>query len=269
MVTNSIIYDGINDLSLVGPASNLISFGTGEFTVAQWMRSTATSTNNQLVVGYNQLTSLDRYGIGMRASTHPTDPNKIIGVFRDAAQGGTVVVTSNNAEAGINIWTLVFFYREGNTIRIQRNLTVQTDSQDVTGHSMNFDAGDVGFVFGTGDPAFGGQFYTGNLGYGAVWNRLLNVAERTKWFNCALSLGPNLLGPVSSWKHGDDMTFPNIPDTAGGGNTAVMTNMTAGDIVVNAPVDSGCPATPLAGANIPAISGFKNGIEGFANIGGW
>lgn len=83
------------------------------------------------------------------------------------------------------------------------------------------------------------QFYEGNGSNYAIWNKELSVAERNEIYNagCPANLASHsaVANLVGGWR-AQDAAFPTVPDQQGL-QDGTMTNMEAGDIVIDSP----CP----------------------------
>ena len=99
-------FDGVDDYVDVGRQPELINFGTEDFTVEAWEKSTSTSTDLQAILAYltTEAVNNDRYVLQITRSTGGANANKIRFAVGDERQSAAQAIYSDSVIAGDRLW---------------------------------------------------------------------------------------------------------------------------------------------------------------------
>jgi len=220
----SVIFDGINDFVDITNDSSL-DFGTlVAFSLNVWVKSTST---NQTYIEKQVA------GVGWEFRTIS---NKLR--FEHVGAGGALRVDSTS-DVGQNdgSWHMVSATYDGSgnasgAILYFDGAAVAKTTIDDSLSGSTLTAGDIAIGSSTDGAATN---FTGNIDEVSVWSRDLTAGEITTIYNSGTPADVNIqvtTNLVSFWRMGDQDAFPALLDNKGS-NDGTMTNMVAGDIVLD------------------------------------
>jgi hypothetical protein len=159
--SGSFVFDGSNDF-ILKPADSLFDFGTGNFTISSWVK-----TSN---LSYSTIFGLDDTGGGGGIYIYT---NQFDGVMRTWVAG---VSFNGNTVISNGIWHLISVVRLSNTI-YQYVDTTMSGSFSATGSILTNQKMSIGRVTDGSYP------FLGNISQTIVYNRALTLQEIRQNYN--------------------------------------------------------------------------------------
>ena len=159
--SGSFVFDGSNDF-ILKPADSLFDFGTGNFTISSWVK-----TSN---LSYSTIFGLDDTGGGGGIYIYT---NQFDGVMRTWVAG---VSFNGNTVISNGIWHLISVVRLSNTI-YQYVDTTMSGSFSATGSILTNQKMSIGRVTDGSYP------FLGNISQTIVYNRALSAQEIRQNYN--------------------------------------------------------------------------------------
>jgi hypothetical protein len=159
--SGSFVFDGTNDF-IIKPADSLFDFGTGNFTISSWIK-----TSN---LSYSTIFGLDDTGNGGGIYIYT---NQFDGVMRTWVAG---VPFNGNTVISNGIWHLISVVRLSNTI-YQYVDTTMSGSFSATGSILTNQKMSIGRVTDGSYP------FLGNISQTIVYNRALSAQEIRQNYN--------------------------------------------------------------------------------------
>jgi hypothetical protein len=159
--SGSFVFDGTNDF-IIKPADSLFDFGTGNFTISSWIK-----TSN---LSYSTIFGLDDTGNGGGIYIYT---NQFDGVMRTWVAG---VSFNGNTVISNGIWHLISVVRLSNTI-YQYVDTTMSGSFSATGSILTNQRMTIGRVSDGSYP------FLGNISQTIVYNRALSAQEIKQNYN--------------------------------------------------------------------------------------
>ena len=221
----SLEFDGVDDYVDLGSATTL-NF-TDDFSISCWIKEDG---------------NLNRgiFNSGNRSGSqgwllYRTSANKV--AFKCAARTATST-TSINTDAWINI--IVTWEKDaadtggstGNRIKLYINGSLEATATRLSTNAPTY-SGTIYNDIGT--PYNGTNEFLGKIDEVAAYDFLLSADQITSIYNSGAASDLASLSPVAWYRNGDGDTFPTITDNGSGSNNGTMTNMSAADIVTDAP----------------------------------
>lgn len=225
---SSIQFDGVNDnLTIADAASLRLDFNT-PFTISFWFK---TSNNGVQNIITKQTNNANATGYAVWLETN----GRVTFEFRNAGSNRIEITTSTT---GFNdgSWHHVVITHSGSGLSTGMTMYVDGTSRAFTTAANTLGglttSSTATLYFAVNKTGSGAPF-RGNLDEICIWDAEYSAANVTTIYNLGkptdLASAPNSGSRREWWRMGDGSTFPNIVGVIGG-NTAVMTNMTAGDI---------------------------------------
>lgn len=212
--TKSLLLDGTDDYLSI---SNSTPFQiTGAMTFSTWVKTNDTSFSGLLFKG-NSI-SLSDYYFRMQS-------NGTMRFFMNNLAKNVTSSTPINDGAWHNI-IFVFIPSVSMTIYIDGVLDAQNTSSIPPTLNNNYTTTRIGFEAAS-------QYWGGNIDETALWNTDQSANVSTI-YNSGTPYDLTALSPTVWYRNGDGDTYPTIKDQVGSSD-AIMTNMTAGDIVNDTP----------------------------------
>jgi hypothetical protein len=218
IVGQSLYFDGIDDYASA-PSSASLDFGTGDFSVSFWMKTSSKGGLRKIVQKYDG--SATGFYIGERTT----------GILRANIEDGvsSVTSTSDGADLSDAVWhhVVVNFDRDGNMTRYVDGVQYGT-ADDISGVSGSVNVSNVfGFSFSSSN-------YDGFLDDVRVYNRILSVSEIGDLYNSTkgnivsktkTSTSSINTGLVGWWTFdGSNLSSSVASDSSGQGNDGTLTN---------------------------------------------
>lgn len=149
---------------------------------------------------------------------------------------GNISVKTDASAISNDTWYNIIVIFNGTEVSPSDRLKVYIDgiapAQTVTGTGTNLPQGGVTVLNYIG-RTFSGIRINGNIDETAIWDNDQSANIST------ISATPlndlSSFNPISWWRMGDGDVFPTLTDNGSGGNSGIMTNMDAGDIVNDVP----------------------------------
>lgn len=166
-----------------------------------------------------------------------------LNAFARKAGVNQFLFTSTNAVFLDDTWTHIMMIQNGTTLTFFQDNVLLPGSfpinLDLTTWFNDLVNLDNGRLFARSKNSDGNSgFFNGNLDEVRFWNIDLNSDQRTDHFNGGVSLPPSdeplQANLVSSYRMGDNDTFPTITDNTGS-NNGTMINMESSDFVLDVP----------------------------------
>lgn len=166
-----IVFDGTNDYITMPSTGNLLSFGTGDFSISFWIYISSTSSQT-IFTNYNAYNSgyVNYLFIGYL--------NSNAGIYILDSSGNTTSPTAVGCSITQNIWTQVIFTRTGTTYSCYKNgvfINSQSDSD------VNYSGTGRPILLGGGLADFG--YMNGKIANLSVYNRALGSSEVAQIFD--------------------------------------------------------------------------------------
>ena len=159
--SGSFVFDGTNDF-IIKPADSLFDFGTGNFTISSWIK-----TSN---LSYSTIFGLDDTGNGGGIYIYT---NQFDGVMRTWVAGASF---NGNTVISNGVWHLISVVRLSNTI-YQYVDTTMSGSFSATGSILTNQKMTIGRVSDGSYP------FLGNISQTIVYNRALSAQELRQNYN--------------------------------------------------------------------------------------
>lgn len=166
-----IVFDGTNDYITMPSTGNLLSFGTGDFSVSFWIYISSTSSQT-IFTNYNAYNSgfANYFFIGYLSSSS--------GIYILDSSGNVTSPTNVGCTITQNAWTQVIFTRTGTTYSCYKNgvfVNSQSDSD------VNYSGTGRPILLGGGLADFG--YMNGKVANLSVYNRALGSSEVAQIFD--------------------------------------------------------------------------------------
>lgn len=159
--SGSFFFDGTNDF-IIKPADSLFDFGTGNFTISSWIKTSTTS--------YTTIFGLDDTGNGSGIYVYTNAGNGVMRTWvANASYNGSIVISDGS-------WKLVTVVRSSGTV-YQYVDTNMAGSFSAAGSILTNQRMTVGRV------ADGSYPFLGNISNTFVYNRALSAAEIKQNYN--------------------------------------------------------------------------------------
>lgn len=166
-----IVFDGTNDYITMPSTGNLLSFGTGDFSVSFWIY--ISSTSSQTI-----FTNYTSYGTGYVNYFFIGYLSSSSGIYILDSSGNVTSPTAVGCSITQNAWTQVIFTRTGTTYSCYKNgafVNSQSDSD------VNYSGTGRPILLGGGLADFG--YMNGKVANLSVYNRALGSSEVAQIFD--------------------------------------------------------------------------------------
>jgi len=249
---NGIIsFDGTNDYVSIPAASNLLTFGTNNFSVSFWIY--LSSTSNQTI-----FTNYNAYNSGFSSYFFIGYFNSLAGIYILDSGGNTTSPTAVGASISQNTWTHITFTRTGTIYTCYKN-GVFVNSQSDT--DVNFSGSGRPILIGGGLADFG--YMNGKISTLQVYNNYFTPSQalqnylvsRGRFFG-TLPFSPTDISGLQLWLDADD---PRTLYSDTSGTTKATTDGTTVALWVDKS-GNGRNTSQSTAASRPAIkAAFTNG----------
>lgn len=249
---NGIIsFDGTNDYVSIPAASNLLTFGTNNFSVSFWIY--LSSTSNQTI-----FTNYNAYNSGFSSYFFIGYYNSLAGIYILDSGGNTTSPTAVGASISQNTWTHITFTRTGTIYTCYKN-GVFVNSQSDT--DVNFSGSGRPILIGGGLADFG--YMNGKISTLQVYNNYFTPSQalqnylvsRGRFFG-TLPFSPTDISGLQLWLDADD---PRTLYSDTSGTTKATTDGTTVALWVDKS-GNGRNTSQSTAASRPAIkAAFTNG----------
>ena len=219
----SLDFDGTNDYVDCGSPS--IFDNLNSLSVSCWFNSNLKSQDRGILGKW--LSGTDRsFALNLETS------GNIRFVVRNSSQTAASTYINTSDWSTGNWYNIIGTY-DGTNVKVYLN-GVLKDTASLTGTVLNTTHPfRIGKYHSTTAP------FSGKIDETAVWNRALNQAEITSIYNNGYPKDITALAPISWWRLGEDAYFDGtdftIPNKISGAPNGTSDNMTATDLVADAP----------------------------------
>jgi hypothetical protein len=207
---NGITLDGTGDyVNIPDPSSGTLDFGTGNFTVSTWAKTSDTTNQSRLLTkggGGTPLYQLTKTAAGL-----------VNFQVRDGSSNSATATGVTNIADGT--WHHILGTRIGTTTNIYID-----GKLDATGTNTSLGSADNAVALTIGQFGDGTLYFAGQLDEVRVYNRDLSPAEARGLYNFAP-------GPVGYWNMNEKTGTTSINDSSGNSNTGTLSNFTNTDWV--------------------------------------
>ena len=175
-------FDGVDDYVDVGRQPELINFGTEDFTVEAWEKSTSTSTDLQAILAYltTEAVNNDRYVLQITRSTGGANANKIRFAVGDERQSAAQAIYSDSVIAGDRLWHHIVGERKRGILYIYIYIYIDGIQQTDTTDCSSANLGDfTNSAFSIGYQSYRGypRNFNGIIDEVRIYNRALTAEE--------------------------------------------------------------------------------------------
>ncbi len=246
----NISFDGTNDYISISSATNLLTFGTNNFSVSFWIN--LSSTSNQTI-----LTNYNAYNSGFATYFFIGYYNSLAGIYILDSSGNTTNPTAVGASISQNTWTNFVFTRTGTTYYCYRNGIIINSQSDP---DVNFSGSGRPILIGGGLADFG--YMNGKISSFQVYNTALTAAQikqnydaiKDRFINTPFS--PTDISGLKLWLDSDD-SRTLFADTSG--TTKATTDGTAVALWVDKSGNGNNISQSTVSARPAIKSSFTNG----------
>jgi hypothetical protein len=236
-------FDGGNDFVNI-PYNSMFNFGTGNFSVEGWIKTTNTAT--EVVVGSMQTGD---FWLGV-------ENNKAVFSISGTATASSIIVNDGQ-------WHHIAGVRNSGTISIY-----------VDGGLSNRTANSSTFTLTSNPVTIGGfadsYYFNGSIDEVRIWNRALPQTEIQNTMNCELDASQTGLLAYYKFNSADSSTITSLKDSSGNNNTSFTLNSTISNWVTDGGVTTGNQCTAVAPLAITAsqtnVTCFGVGNNGTATV---
>ncbi len=167
----NIVFDGTNDYISFPSSSNLLSFGTSDFSISFWIY--LSSTSNQTI-----FTNYNAYNSGFSTYLFIGYFNSLAGIYILDSGGNVTAGTAVGCSITQNAWTHVVFTRTGTVYSCYKNGSFVNSQSDT---DVNYSGTGRTILLGGGLADYG--YMNGKVANLSVFNRVLGSSEVSQIFN--------------------------------------------------------------------------------------
>jgi len=234
----SLALDGVDDYINLSDATELKFIGTSAFTVGGWFKCPANANATRTFFSNRMSDATQKGYIFFLLNGHRP---AIYWEANSVASNETIYVTADDGGYDDDQWHHIAISYSGSLSASDVKIYVDNEEIAITivEDTMVSSTASTHDVWLGMDSAGGGGQFEGFLDEMFAFNKELSAAEVKEIYNYGTPLDISSTSVdgycIGDWGMGDGATYPTIPDRSSSGNDGTMTNMSAGDIVVDAP----------------------------------
>lgn len=215
----TITFDGTNDYISMPSSSNLLSFGTADFSISFWIYVNSTSSQT-IFTNYNAYNSgyTNYFFIGYY--------NSLAGIYILDSSGNTTYPTAVGSSVAQNTWAQITFTRTGTTYSCFKNGAFVNSQSDT---DVSYTGTGRTILLGGGLADFG--YFNGQIANLSVYSRALGASEVSQMFDSTKGqfvTAPTTNGLILYLDAGNTSSYSGSgtawTDISGYGNNGTLTN---------------------------------------------